>query len=116
MTQDRSRRIVARLGWSLLLIGLPLAFLAATHAPNEYQATLGMDALDCDGPLQTYLLAAPVLVLYLAGFVLNARHWRKRTNLIAAILCLGICAMVTANVLAAVTEGHRQAGACAAPS
>jgi len=54
-------------------------------------------------------------VLYLAGFVINALHWRKRTNRVVAILCLGICAVVTANVLAAVTEGHRQAEACAAP-
>jgi len=116
VTQDRSRRIVARLGWSLLLIGLPLALLAATHAPNEYQATLGMDALDCDGPLQTYLFAAPVLVLYSAGFVINGLYWRKCTNRVVAILCLGICAVVTANVLAAVTEGHRQAEACTARS
>lgn len=116
MTQDRSRRIVARLGWVLLLIGLPLALLAATHAPNKYQATLGLDALDCDGPMQTYLLAAPVLVLYSAGFVLNVRHWRRRASLIAGILCLGICAVVTANVLAAVAEGRRQAEACAAAS
>ena len=114
MTQGAPRRIVARLGRGLLLIGLPLAFLAAINSPNEYQATLGLDALDCDGPLQTYLLAAPVLVLYSAGLVLNVRHWRKRANLIAAILCLGICAVVTANVLAAVTEEHRQAEACAA--
>lgn len=115
MTQSKARRTVSLLGWGLLLIGLPLAFVAAAHDPNEYQATLGLDALDCDGPLQTYLLAAPVLVLYSAGFVRNAFHWRKRANLVAAILCLAVCAVVTANVLAAVTEGHRQAEACAAP-
>lgn len=112
MTQGRSRWIVARLGWALLLIGLPLAFLAATHAPNEYQATLGLDALDCDGPLQTYLLAAPVLVLYSAGVVLNAFRWRRCANLVVAILCLGICAVVSIQVVAAVTEGQRQAKAC----
>ena len=104
--------MVARLGWGLLVIGLPLAFLAATHDPNEYQATLGLDALDCDGPLQTYLLALPVLMLYSAGVVLNVSRWRKRANPIGAILCVGICAVVTANVLAAVTEGHRQAESC----
>lgn len=114
MRQGASRRTASLLGWGLLLIGLPLAFLAATHDPNEYQATLGRDALDCDGPLQTYLFAAPALLLYLAGFVLNALHWRKRANLIAAILCVGICAVVTVNVLAAISEGHRQAEACAA--
>jgi len=101
------------LGWALLLIGLPLAFLAATHAPNEYQATLGLNALDCDGPLQTYLLAAPVLVLYSLGAVLNARHWRTRANVVAAILCLGICAVVSINVLAAAAEARRQTAACA---
>ncbi len=116
MTQGRLRQIIGRLGWGLLVIGLPLAFLAATHAPNEYQATLGLDALDCDGPLQTYLFAAPVLALYSVGFVRNTLGWRKRANLVVAILCLGICAAVTANVLAAATEGHRQAEACAAPN
>lgn len=114
MTQGASRRTASLLGWALLLTGLPLAFLAATHAPNEYQATLSLGALDCDGPMQTYLFAAPVLVLYFAGFVTNAFRWRKRANLVAAILCLGICAVVTANVLAAATEEHRQAEACAA--
>ena len=113
MTTGASRRTASLLGRVLLLIGLPMAFLAATHAPNEYQATLGLDALDCDGPLQTYLLCAPVLVLYSAGFVLNTFGWRKRANLIVAILCLGICAVVTANVLAAAAQGHRQAEACA---
>lgn len=106
------RRGLRTLGWAILVLGLPLALLAALHPPNEYQATLGINALDCDGPGETYLFGLPALLIYGAGLAVNGLHWRKRLNAIAAVLCLAICAAVIANVGRAVQEGRRQAASC----
>jgi hypothetical protein len=106
------RRGLRSLGWAVLVLGLPLALLAALHPPNEYQATLGINALDCAGPGETYLFALPALAIYGAGLAVNGWRWRKRLNAVAAVLCLGICAAVVANVARAVHEGQRQAAAC----
>ena len=99
-------------GWISLLLALPLAFLAWSHPANEYRATLGMAALDCDGPFGTYLLAAPPLLIYGAALVLNGRRWRRPLNLAVAVLSLVICALVMANVARAVAEERRQAAEC----
>ena len=107
-----SQRGLRRLGWALLLLGLPLALFAAFHPPNEYRATLGIDALDCQGPFETYLLAVPALLIYGGGLVANARRWRNRWNAIAALLCLAICAAVAVNVARAIAEERRQAAEC----
>lgn len=106
------RRGLRNLGWAILVLGLPLALLAALHDPNEYRATLGISALDCDGPGKTYLLAVPALLIYGAGVAANGLRWRKRLNAIVAVLCLAICAVVVANVGRAVQEDQRQAASC----
>jgi hypothetical protein len=99
------------LGWAILVIGLPLALFAAMHPPNEYQA-LGINALDCDGPGETYLFAVPALLIYGAGLAVNGLQWRKRLNALAALLCVAICAAVMINVARAVQEDQRQAASC----
>jgi predicted membrane protein len=106
------RRALRILGWAILVLGLPLALLAAVHPPNEYQATLGINALDCEGPAETYLFALPALAIYGAGFAVNGWRWRKRLNAVTAVLCLGICAVVVVNVGRALQEDQRQAAAC----
>jgi hypothetical protein len=103
-----------RLGWAVLLLGLPMALYAAIHPPNEYRATLGIDALDCDGPFVTYMLAVPSLLLYGAALIINARQWRKPVNLIVAIACLVICGAVAANLASAIAEDRRQHIECSA--
>src|SRR4051812_1923898 len=94
MYQDRGytppRRGLRALGWAILVLGIPLALLAALHDPNEYRATLGINALDCDGPGKTYLLAVPALLIYGAGLAANGLRWRKPLNVIVAALCLAI--------------------------
>lgn len=100
------------LGWAVLALGLPLALIAALHPPNEYRATLGIDALDCQGPFETYLFAVPALLIYGAGLALNARRWRRRRNALAVVLCAAICAAVAVNVARAVAEDRRQAAEC----
>jgi hypothetical protein len=113
-TYDPPRRGLKLLGWAVLLLGLPLAFIAALHPPNEYEATLGINALDCDGPFETYIFAAPSLLLYGAGLAINGVRWRKRTNFVLALVCLLICGAVVANVARAVVEEQEQEAACLA--
>jgi hypothetical protein len=107
-----ARKALGILGWAVLLLGLPLALLAALHPPNEYEATLGIIALDCDGPGETYLLALPVLLIYGAGLAVHGPRSRKLLNAMVAVLCFGICAAVAVNVARAVLEERRQAVDC----
>ena len=106
------RRGLKLLGWTVLLLGLPLALLAALHPPNEYEATLGINALDCDGPFETYMFAVPALLLYGAGLAMNGMRWRNRINLVLALVCLLICGAVIVNVARAVAEEREQEAEC----
>src|SRR5437762_6302614 len=111
-TWDQPRRGWRLLGSAVLLLGLPLALIAALHSPNEYQETLGIDALDCDGPFETYMFAVPALLLYGISLVINGRRWRQPKNLFIAIVCLLICGAVIANVARAVEMDRQQQAAC----
>jgi predicted membrane protein len=106
------RRSLKLLGWTVLLLGLPLALMAAFHQPNEYDATLGINALDCDGPFGTYMFAIPALLLYGAGLAINGMRWRNRINLVLALVCLLICGAVIVNVTQAVAEEREQEAKC----
>lgn len=100
------------LGWAVLLLGLPLAFIAAVNPPNEYEAIFGINALDCDGPMGTYIFAVPALIIYGTALGVQGAQWRKRTKLIVAIVCFVICASVIANVVRAAIEEREQEAAC----
>lgn len=109
---DPPRRGMKLLGWAVLLLGLPLALMAALHPPNEYEATLGINALDCDGPFGTYIFAVPALLLYGAGLVINGMRWRNRINFLLALVCLLICGAVIVNVARAAAEEREQEAEC----
>ena len=100
--------------WAVLLLCLPIALMAILHPPNEYKATLGLAALDCDGPLQTYMFAVPTLLVYGVALVLNGWRWRRPANSILAIACFAICTGTIMNVARAVVEEREQAAECAA--
>lgn len=100
------------LNWACLVLGLPLAFFAASHPPSEYRATLGLEALDCQGPFETYVLAAPALLFYGAGLISNGINWRRRVQLCAAALCLIVVGAVVWNVSNAASEQQRQHQEC----
>ena len=116
MTEERRRIFgsAARLfGWATLLLALPIAALGAYLPPNEYAVTLGIDALDCDGPLKVYIFAVPAFALYAAALVIHGRRWRRSAYLIVALVCLVICVALAANLARAVAEDQRQSAACA---
>jgi len=108
----QSGRGLKWLGWAALILGLPLALMGAITPPNEYQATLGIDALDCDGPAGVYLFAVPALLIYGAGLVINGRAWRKGTNLLLALACAVLCIALGMNLARAVIVDRAQAAAC----
>lgn len=109
---DSPRRSLRVLGLVALVLALPLAFLAALHPPNEYEATLGINALDCQGPFETYMFAVPALLIYGVGLAVNGLRWRKRMSAILALLCLAVCVAVVVNVVRAIAEGREQAATC----
>ena len=115
MNGKTDRRLLRAIGYAALVLLLPLALLGALHGPNEYRDVFGMDALDCDGPLQTYILALPPLVFYAAASLFAAhrwRRWRQWRNLTIAALCFLICAALIANIARAALHERKQAQAC----
>lgn len=76
-------------GRAVLILAIPIALLAITHSPNEYQATHGISALDCDGLYETYLFAVPALLIYGSGLIIALRHRAARWNGLIGIACLG---------------------------
>ncbi|WP_379061145.1 hypothetical protein ACFJIU_15325 [Mesorhizobium sp. UC74_2] len=94
------------LGWlgiAFLVAAIPAALAAMTIPANEYKA-LGVDAVDCDGPISVYLFAVPTLLIYGAGAVVNGRYLRDRLNLVFAIFSALLCVLIAANIASAVGE------------
>jgi hypothetical protein len=106
------RSVLWAINWLLLVLGLPLALFAAAHPPNEYMATMGIVALDCQGPLETYMFAGPAALLYGAGLISNGLKWRRPMNLVVALLCAAICVAIAVNVSRAFIEQQRQHADC----
>jgi type IV secretory pathway VirB2 component (pilin) len=113
MASETRRQSLRSVGWAALLLALPLALFGALQPPNEYEEALGISALDCDGPFSVYLFAAPALVIYGTGLVINGLRWQRRINLIVALVCFFVCAALLANVARAVAQHREQATACA---
>lgn len=94
----QSRHVLMRwLGFSVLLLALPLALFAIAIPPNEYRAQ-GIDALDCDGPISVYLFAIPALLVYGIGAAANARRYRNRLNLSVSVICVVLSLLMAASI------------------
>ncbi|MFE0013885.1 hypothetical protein ACFWXH_03495 [Mesorhizobium sp. NPDC059054] len=94
------------LGWfgvAILVAAIPGALAAVTMPANEYKAW-GVDALDCDGPISVFLFAIPTLLIYSAGAIVNGCYFRNRLNLVFAVFCTLVGALIVANIAAAVGE------------
>lgn len=97
---------LALLGYSVLIAALPAALLGAVSEVNEYRA-MGIDALDCDGPLGVLLFAIPTILIYGTGAIVNARRFRRRRSAVATCLCGLICVPLAINICAAFRESAR---------
>lgn len=104
------------LGWTALVLGLPLAGISSVLPPNEYQAALDIAAIDCDGPMQMLLFAMPAMVLYGTAWVINGFRCRRQRNLMAAFACMLIRIPVGANLVKAIKQEIEQSAACDARS
>ncbi|RFB90155.1 hypothetical protein B5K11_18985 [Rhizobium leguminosarum bv. trifolii] len=96
-------------GYLILLLAMPLAALAVVLPANFYRAQ-GIDAPDCDGPLQVLIFALPVVLIYGVGTFLVYRAGRRFHRLIS-LLCLIIALSAVPNIVEAVHELHRNAAA-----
>lgn len=100
------RSWLAWLGYSALIAALPAAMLGAVSEANEYRA-MGVEALDCDGPLGVLLFAVPAILIYGAGTIINACRFRRCRSAVTACLCGLICVPLTVNIGAALRESNR---------
>ncbi|MBY4610300.1 hypothetical protein K6M90_21885 [Rhizobium sp. 9T] len=92
-------------GYLILLLAMPLAALAVVLPANVYRAQ-GIDAPDCDGPLQVLIFALPVVLIYGVGALLVYRAGRRFHRLLPP-LCLIIALSAVPNIAEAVHELHR---------
>lgn len=116
MQTPATRRLLKWVGWAVLVLALPVALMGALMPANQYQTALGVDALDCDGPMSVYLFALPALLVYGAGLVINALAWRKRVNMLVALVCAILCGVVAVNLTRTVVLDRQQAAECRAKS
>jgi uncharacterized membrane protein len=113
MLGQRQRDILRPLVWlSLtgLVLCLPLALFAALLSPNEYAAQGIVGAIDCDGPIEVMLFAAPACMIYglgTLGFGAVAIRKRVRWYAVMAVLCLAILLMILPNIVNAYLEHLR---------
>jgi hypothetical protein len=113
MLGQRQRGILRPLVWlSLtgLVLCLPLALFAALLSPNEYAAQGIVGAIDCDGPIEVMLFAAPACMIYglgTLGFGAVAVRKRVRWYAVMAVLCLAVLLMILPNIVNAYLEHLR---------
>ncbi len=78
------------LGHGLLIVLLPLAAFAMVAPPNEYRA-MGVEAVDCDGPITVLMAVLPLLAVYGVAAAVFLSDFRRRSALWRGLLCGLIC-------------------------
>jgi hypothetical protein len=94
--------MISAIRYCVFLLATPLAALAIVLPVNNYRAQ-GIEAPDCDAPLQVLLFALPALVVYGISayfFFRGSRGFHR----IAGLLCLVIMLAIGTNATAAVLE------------
>lgn len=80
----------------VLACAAPLILFAVMLPVNEYEATLGIHAFDCDGPVDTLLVLIPGMLLALLGLGLAIRHVRLRSSIASGIAIVVAAGLVVA--------------------
>lgn len=94
--------------YAVLAAMFPIAVLGLLATPNEYR-DIGIDAVDCDGPISVLIAAVPALAAYaIIGwmFVSGAKRHRSR---VAAVFCGLVCLALAWNIGMALRENQRNA-------
>ncbi|MCZ7480876.1 hypothetical protein [Rhizobium rhizogenes] len=94
--------------YAVLAAMLPVVVLGITTPPNEYRA-VGIEAVDCDGPISVLIPAVPALAAYaIIGWVFLSGAKRHR-SLISGSICVAISLALIWNIGAALLEHRRNA-------
>ncbi|WP_332303867.1 hypothetical protein [Rhizobium sp. GR12] len=92
--------------YAILAAMFPVAALGIVGTPNEYRA-IGIEAVDCDGPMSVLIAAVPALVVYaLVGWTFLSGGKRGR-SLISGGVCGLICLALVWSIGAALQEQRR---------
>ncbi|MBO0127174.1 MULTISPECIES: hypothetical protein [Rhizobium/Agrobacterium group] len=91
--------------YAILAAMLPVAVLGIVTTPNEYRA-VGIDAVDCDGPISVLIPAVPALAAYaIIGWLFLSGAKRHR-SLISGGICVVVSLVLVWNIGLALQE-HR---------
>jgi hypothetical protein len=85
--------------WTVLLLGLPLAFLGLVVPANKYESW-GGSGVDCDGPA-LLMFAIPAAVVYALGalvFIRRAVRRRWTGDVLMAVACIALVVALVNNI------------------
>ncbi|MFF2322074.1 hypothetical protein ACFVTJ_13555 [Agrobacterium sp. NPDC058088] len=94
--------------YAVLAAMFPVAVLGLLATPNEYR-DIGIEAIDCDGPISVLIAAVPALVVYAIIGWMFVSGVRRHRSLVAAVFCGLVCLALAWNIGIALWENHRNA-------
>ena len=92
--------------YAVLAAMFPVAALGVLGTPNEYRA-IGIDAVDCDGPISVLIAAVPALAAYATVGWLFVSGTKRHRSLMAGGVCGLICRALVWSIGAARLEHRR---------
>ncbi|MGQ2917102.1 MULTISPECIES: hypothetical protein [Rhizobium] len=92
--------------YAVLAAMFPVAALGVLGTPNEYRA-IGIDAVDCDGPISVLIAAVPALAAYATVGWLFVSGTKRHRSLMAGGVCGLICLALVWSIGAALLEHRR---------
>ncbi|QCM12597.1 hypothetical protein CFBP6625_19475 [Agrobacterium tumefaciens] len=92
--------------YAVLAAMFPAAALGVLGTPNEYRA-IGIDAVDCDGPISVLIAAVSALAAYATVGWLFVSGTKRHRSLMAGGVCGLICLALVWSIGAALLEHRR---------
>ncbi|QSZ59431.1 hypothetical protein [Rhizobium sp. ZX09] len=94
--------------YAVLVAMFPVAALGLVGTPNEYRA-VGIEAIDCDGPLSVLVAAVPAFLAYAVIGWLFLSGARRHRSLISGGIGVLVSLALTWNIGLALQEHQRNA-------
>ena len=94
--------------YAVLAAMFPVAFMGLVGTPNEYRA-VGIEAVDCDGPMSVLIAAVPALAVYAIIGWMFLSGVRRHRSLSSAVFCGLVCLALVWNIGAALQEHWQNA-------